>query len=381
MRIGIDVTFATGGFRTGLYYHLRHLVAELGRLAPGPSLVVNATGRVDRQQRAHIRADFPDAPVRFWRRPGRLSRVLSWLSPLRKLDVLCHSQGGHLPPLRRGANVYFIPDLIPITLPFYGDGHRRFLSAFCDEARTNGDAILVYSEYVKGQVVKMLGIEADRIRVTPLAAGPQFRPLARQAIQPALARAGLASTPYLLYVSTLEPRKGHVNLLRAFARLLRREPALPHRLVLVGARWMGEEAIFAAIRTLGVEDRVVYLGYVDELEALVNGADLFVFPSLAEGFGLPPLEAMACGTPVVCSDATSLPEVVGDAGLLVPPEDEEAWCEAMRRTLTDRTLHGTLREKGLRRAASFTWQRTAQETLAGCELACTQRGVVAVEAQ
>src|SRR5262245_34490051 len=140
MRIGIDVTFSTYGYRTGLYYHLRHLVTELAGIADDPPvLLVNTTGRVvDQKQRAGLQADFPDAPVKFWRLRGRLSRLLSGLSPLGQLDVLCHSQGGNFPPLSDGANVYFIPDLIPFTLPFYGDGHRRYLSDFCAQANKHG---------------------------------------------------------------------------------------------------------------------------------------------------------------------------------------------------------------------------------------------------
>jgi glycosyltransferase involved in cell wall biosynthesis len=371
MRIGIDVSFVRDGNRTGLYYHLHHLLPQLARIAGDPlTLVANTAGRkLDESKRASLRDAFPGLRIRSWPAPGIPYRFRHWFSPLSKLDVLFHNQGGDLPPLTTGANVYFIPDLIPLVFAWYGEEHRRYLRDFCAATTKHAQAVLVYSDYVKAQVVQELGIREDLIRVTPLAAAPRFRPLPREDLRPALARAGLGDTPYILYVSTLEPRKNHLTLVRAYARLRRLEPALPHKLVFVGAKWLGHESIFEAVRELGLDGEVRHLGYVDEPEVFFNGADLFVFPSLAEGFGLPPLESMACGTPVVSSEATSLPEVVGDAALLVSPEDEAALCEAMRRVLTDRALHTTLREKGLRRAASFSWQRNARETLAGCELA------------
>ena len=129
--------------------------------------------------------------------------------------------------------------------------------------------------------------------------------------------------------------------------------------MLVGGKWIGHEAVFDLIQRLHLVDRVVNLGFSDVLPALYGGADAFVFPSFYEGFGLPPLEAMACGVPVLAADATSLPEVVGDAGVLFPPDDVDHLCAALHEVITDRHRHDDLARRGLQRAATFSWQRTA----------------------
>jgi len=168
----------------------------------------------------------------------------------------------------------------------------------------------------------------------------------------------------ILFVGTLEPRKNAETLIRAYARL-RRASAIPHRLVLAGGRGWRYEGLFALVEELGLQDDVLFPGFVpyDELPLWYNAADLFVFPSLYEGFGLPPLEAMACGVPVVVSSVSSLPEVVGDAGLLVDPLDVEGLAEAMARVLNDGALRAEMRGRGLARAERFSWLETARGTV------------------
>jgi glycosyltransferase involved in cell wall biosynthesis len=179
---------------------------------------------------------------------------------------------------------------------------------------------------------------------------------------------GLAGTRYVLCVSTIEKRKNHAQLVRAFAEVVRRDPALPHKLVFAGAKWTGHEEVFElAGRLLG--DRFVYLGYADSLPDLYAGADTFVFPSLYEGFGLPPLEAMACGTATLAADATSLPEVVGDAGVLFHPHDPVELAGKLHRVLADENYRRELAECGRVRAATFSWRRTAELYLDACRAA------------
>jgi glycosyltransferase involved in cell wall biosynthesis len=180
--------------------------------------------------------------------------------------------------------------------------------------------------------------------------------------------------PYLLYVGTLHPRKNLVRLVQAFARLPallsaagRPTPGL--QLVLAGRKGWLYDDIFAQVRRLDLEDRVILTGYVpdEDLPALLSAARAFVFPSLYEGFGLPVVEAMACGTPVVCANTSSLPEVAGDAALLVDPLDEGAIAAALARLLSDDDLHRELVDRGFRQAARFSWQRCAREALAVLE--------------
>lgn len=167
----------------------------------------------------------------------------------------------------------------------------------------------------------------------------------------------------MLYLGTLEPRKNVPALVRAFAKAIGTgKRSFPHHLVLAGAKGWHYADVFAEVERLGLQDRVHFPGFVssEEQSLWYAAAEAFVYPSLYEGFGLPVLEAMACGTPVLASNAASLPEVVGDAGLLVAPDDEEGLAENLRRLLDDASLRRTLRERGLARAAGFTWDEAAR---------------------
>jgi glycosyltransferase involved in cell wall biosynthesis len=198
--------------------------------------------------------------------------------------------------------------------------------------------------------------------VIPEAAGRQFRPLSDGEIQPALQRYDLGG-PYVLYVGALTARKNVPRLLQAYARL--RTWSTTWSLVIAGARNCKSAPIFRAVQELGLQEHVHFTAFVadEDLPALYNGADLFAFPSLYEGFGLPVMEAMACGTPVVTANTSSLPEVAGNAALLVDPYDVRAIAGAMRRVLEDGDLAQELRERGLARAAQFSWERTARATV------------------
>jgi len=169
----------------------------------------------------------------------------------------------------------------------------------------------------------------------------------------------------ILYVGTLEPRKNVAQLIRAFARV-KREAHMPHKLVLIGARGWKHTDVDAAIEQENIRAEVILPGYVptEDLPSWYRAADLFVYPTRYEGFGMPALEAMACGTPVVTTNASSLPEVVGDAALQVAPDDLPALADAMTRALTDSTLREQMRARGLAQAKQFSWTRTGNETAA-----------------
>ncbi len=248
-----------------------------------------------------------------------------------------------------------LPDRLPT-------GRRRYFAALTRASVRRASRVLAVSESTKRDIVELLGVPPEQIAVTPLAADRSFRPVTGEALEVFLGEQGIVR-PFVLSVGTLEPRKNLPTLLRAFARIA---AEMPHDLVLAGPEgWMTDE-IHETRRRLDLGDRLRFTGYVDAeaLPAWYSAADLFVYPSLYEGFGLPPLEAMACGTPVITSDVSSLPEVVGDAGLTVPPTDEMALAEAMRRVLGDPAIGADLRKRGLERAKRFSWEQTAALTMA-----------------
>lgn len=222
--------------------------------------------------------------------------------------------------------------------------------------------VLVVSEHTRREVVGLLGVPAERVVVTPNAAREHFRPPERGTLERFRAARGLPEQ-FILYVGTLEPRKNLTTLLEAYAELAR-DHELP--LIVGGGKGWLYDAVFQRLEQLGLRERVRFVGYLDEEELPLwyAAATVFVFPSLYEGFGMPPLEAMACGTPVITSNSSSLPEVVGDAGITIPPHDPAGFAEALDRVLRDPELRQELRERGLVQATRFSWRTTAERTLA-----------------
>jgi glycosyltransferase involved in cell wall biosynthesis len=222
------------------------------------------------------------------------------------------------------------------------------------------DAVITVSHFSKAEIVRHLHLPPEKVAVVHEGPSGHFRPVDPSAVEGARARYGLPEQ-YVLSVGAVAPRKNLGTLLRAFARL--RQRGLPHILLLVGPRQPRYSALDDTVRELGLEEAVVFTGYVDDadLPAVYCGASVFVFPSLFEGFGLPPIEAMACGVPVVASNNSSLPEVVGDAGLLVDPQDVDAIASAIRRVLADDGLSSLMASKGLARAERFQPARIAAE--------------------
>jgi glycosyltransferase involved in cell wall biosynthesis len=222
--------------------------------------------------------------------------------------------------------------------------------------------IIAPSEATRREIISRLGVSDERIRVIYEAARQHMRPCAESEVQPVLTRHGI-TRPYLLYVGTIEPRKNLMTLVRAYDELIRSTPHRP-QLVLCGGRgWLCDD-IYRLVGELGLNGLVRFTGYVEDsdLPALYSAAEIFVYPSLYEGFGLPPLEAMACGAPVITSDSSSLPEVVGEAGFRLPPRDIEALTMTMSRLLDAAALRAHYRHAGLERARLFSWERAARET-------------------
>jgi glycosyltransferase involved in cell wall biosynthesis len=224
--------------------------------------------------------------------------------------------------------------------------------------------IIAPSEFSRRDLIDTYGVAPERISVTLAAAAEHFRPASSDTVDSVKRRYGIKGE-YLLAVGSIQPRKNLVRLIRAYSDLHRRrsQANLP-QLVLVGKRaWLYGETL-RAVEQSGVAANVIFTNYVPEqdLPALYTGALCFIYPSYFEGFGLPPLEAMGCGAPVITGDRTSLPEVVGDAGVLVNPFDTDAISAAIERVIDDDELRAELRRRGLERAATFSWRETARKT-------------------
>ena len=237
--------------------------------------------------------------------------------------------------------------------------HRHYVPATLKHV----DAVITVSEAARDDLVRFLGCPDDRVHVVPWATSAAFRVLPAEAAARVVRRYGL-QPPFVLHVGALQARKNLPTLLRAFAHLRQEAPDVT--LAIAGRPTWHFAEIPQTVEALGLGGAVHFLGYVADadLPALYNAASVFSFPSLYEGFGLPVLEAMACGTPVVCSDASALPESAGGAALLVDPYDHRALADALGQVLSDQALADELRRRGLARAARFSWDRTAELTLA-----------------
>ncbi len=299
-------------------------------------------------------------------------RMLVWLGQLGRIRFdrllpgarLYHATEHLLMPLAGVPTVLTVHDLIFRRYPAHHKPlNRAYLNAtlplFCRRA----GHIIAVSEQTKRDIMAAYHVPAQKISVIHEAADPRFRPQPPETVAEARARYGLPAR-YLLFVGTIEPRKNLGRVLAAFERLHRER--LTDALVIVGRRGWLYDAFFAQLEASPARQAVLFPGFVPDadLPAVYAGSQAVAFPSEFEGFGLPVLEGMACGAPVVCSNTSSLPEVAGDAALLVDPLDTDALTDALRRVLADPGLAAELRQRGYAQAARFSWSRAAQETAA-----------------
>lgn len=289
------------------------------------------------------------------------------------VDVF-HSPDFTLPPVWRARTVLTVHDLSFLRVPqCFTDALRRYLEQVVPCSVSRADSVIADSESTKRDLIELLGTPADKITVIYSGIEPRFRPITdRAALKDARRRYNLPER-FILSVGTLQPRKNFTALIEAFARLRMEGGSL--KLVIVGEKGWLYEDIFARVESLGLQGEVLFPGFVadEDLPALYNLAEVFALPSLYEGFGLPPLEAMACGTPVVTSNISSLPEVVGDAGLMVEPMDVAGLAGDIGRLLEDGALHQEMVRRGLARAQEFTWERAARQLLAVYERTAERR--------
>lgn len=255
-------------------------------------------------------------------------------------------------------------DMTFFTMPqVHGRFRRLFFQKMMRWSARHADRLITVSESTRQDLIRVLSPPPGRVVTIAEAASERFRRLDPPSVAAVCTRYELTPDRYVLFVGVLEPRKNLPALLEAFARIQADFPDVP--LVVAGKKGWMYDAIFERTTALGLQDRVKFIGYAPEadLPALYNGARVFVYPSQYEGFGLPVLEALQCGTPVITSNLSSMPEVAGDAALLVAPEDIGSIAESIRRLLQDDGLTRELSQRGLDRARQFSWRRCAEETL------------------
>jgi glycosyltransferase involved in cell wall biosynthesis len=374
--IGIDATAAlTQGGGIGRY--TRELIHALVTEAPGyrytffsarpPAVLPVPNSLPVAPQVAHRPAPVDERWLyRLWYRAGIPLPVQLFTGPI----DLFHSPDFVLPPVRGGIpTLLTVHDLSFVHYPATFPANLvAYLNRVVPRSVARATHILADSQSTKRDLAAIWRVPDDKVTVLYSGVNERFRPVTdATALAAVRARYGLGDRPYVLAVGTVQPRKNYELLVRAFRAVAQ---AGPHVLVIAGGRGWLTEGLDAEITRQGVADRVILPGFVDDadLPALYSAADLFVFPSLYEGFGLPLLEAMACGVPVISSDASSLPEVAATGGepaaLLLPPGDEAAWSAAMLRLLTDETARQRLSTAGVAQAARFTWQAAARQLAA-----------------
>ncbi len=268
-----------------------------------------------------------------------------------------------IPPLVHGKTVVTVHDMVYRAFPETVRGRtKHMLDLGLVKSMRRADRIVTDSEFSKSEIIKYYPEFAEKIRVVPCGVDMQkFHPETDPAkIAQVREKYGL-SGQYFLYLGTLEPRKNLERLIDAYAEFAKKHET-PAQLVLAGGKGWLYDGIFTKVQKLGLEKRVIFTQYIDseDMCALMSGALAFTFPSLYEGFGMPPLEAMACGTPVLVSDAASLPEVTGNSAVIVRADSTASIADGLERLYTDEDLRRRLSAEGLERAKAFSWERSAQ---------------------
>lgn len=348
MRVAID-TQTTLGQKSGFGFYVQNLIKQLSKVSPKNEYILIAP------EHHHDLS----TPGRFLWDQFTFPRQ----AKKNKVDIL-HQPCFSAPVFYRGKVVVTCNDLIsiffPENLPL---ASRLFYSKWEPLSYRRADHIIAISEHTKKDILALLKIPQEKITVIPLAASKDFRPVTSSVKLKAVQQKYQTGIDYILHVSTIEPRKNLSFLVRAYALAVRE--GIDTKLVITGKKGWFYDGLFRLVEELNLTDRVIFTGYVDDkdMPALYSGAKIFVFPSLYEGFGLPPLEAMACGTPVISSNTSSMPEVIANAGILLSPKDERLWARNIINVLKDHGLAKNMSDWGLRQAKKFSWEETAQKTI------------------
>jgi len=360
LRIGIDIhSIGSRGGGNETYYH--ELVTALAEMPRQHHFVLYYT-KDEVLARIRSRDCLTLVPLQPAHRSLRIPLTFPWRARLDQLDVF-HAQY-IVPPFLRCKTVTTIADISYEHFPdFFPVPLRASLKLLVPWSARRADHIITVSEHSKRDLVRCYGIGEEKITVTHEGAGPAFHPMDRGKAKKRLAQKYRLTSDFILYVGRLQARKNLQRLVSAYAAI--RSAGFPHKLVLVGKADSLFEPVLARIQELELERDVLRPGYVsdEDLPHFYRAADVFIYPSFYEGFGLPIIEAMACGTPVITSRGSSLEEVAGDAALLIDPLSEQSIAEALKQVLGDPQLAQRLGQSGLRRSEKFSFKNAARQTI------------------
>lgn len=371
MKIGFDITTLSMP-RTGIGQYQHNLLESLLKIDKENFYNLYAFNLRDNKKYKHINFDIENknAKINAYKIPQRL--ITGWWMFLRwplleniteKCDLYQISEICQQPTKQK--TVAFIHDLTTIFYPKYHLLKNRILyHERFKNIKKYADAILTNSEYTKNDIIKHLGINPDKIFVTYFGTNKRFRPTEDNLKSAEIRNKYSINYPYICYLGTLEPRKNLSNLIKAF-HYLKKMKKIPHKLLLIGNEGWFYEPIYKQILDLDLSKDIIKTGFADDEEVpyLLNGADVFVYPSFYEGFGMPTLEAMACGTPVVTSNSSALPEICADAAKYCNPQDPKDIAQKILEFISSEDKRKEYSKKGLKRASEFSWNKCAKKTL------------------